>query len=107
VAQYHDMLRMLREAGAEGVHTFTFRSQAFIGNPSERRDELQSLGHEISSTSEKAPSGRWGSRYVLTVDADVVSGDAGRLCRGMPDQAPGTTLFEVRVERRPYWDEAA
>jgi len=106
VAQYHDMLRMLREAGAEGVHTFTFRSQAFIGNPSERRDELQTLGHEINSTPEKSPSGRWGSRYVLTRDADVVSGDAGRRHPPAKGQTPDATLFDVAPERRPHWEAA-
>jgi hypothetical protein len=59
------MLAMLEAAGTDGVHTFTLR-RAFIGNPSQRRDDLERRGVSIVTGPRERLHGRaFGVRYWL------------------------------------------
>lgn len=72
--QRRRLLRMLRAAGPRGVHTFDAR-RAFIGNPSERRSELERDGYVIRVGPRERLNGRsYGVRYFL--DGEPTSGGA-------------------------------
>jgi hypothetical protein len=60
------MLLALRNAGADGVHTFTARRDLYIGNPSQRIAELTARGYTITATRERLHGHAVGSRYRLT-----------------------------------------
>jgi hypothetical protein len=63
------LLNLLRERGPIGVHTYELRREHGIGNPSQRRADLEKLGHRITRNREH--HGRTpGSRYRLTDDAN-------------------------------------
>lgn len=63
------MLRLLRETGRRGVHSFDLRAEQHVGNPSERVRELKAEGFKISAQKEKRDK-RWGVRYRLLSEAD-------------------------------------
>lgn len=67
--QWQRVLAALREAGREGVTTSHIRYEMGIANPAERIQELEALGHQISSTPEKRPGGARIARYRLVKDA--------------------------------------
>ena len=73
MSQADEVLQMLRDAGARGVHTFQIYG-AFIANPSQRIADLTERGHEISSFKERpAPDRAMGARYTLVKDVEVGS----------------------------------
>lgn len=63
--QRQKVIAMLRHAGSLGVHTAELRGM-YIGNPSQRINELRDLGYVIDSDRERSPFGQsLGTRYFL------------------------------------------
>lgn len=63
--QPETLLAALRASGPEGIATNVLRSQYWIGNPSERRADLERSGHRIVDRRETSSSGRPCKRYWL------------------------------------------
>lgn len=84
--QWLQFLRMLRAAGDHGVHTFEMR-RAFIGNPSQRRQELIDRGcHLRVSEREKLHGRALGVRYFLEYEPEGI---------GAPAVSPGPVPREA------------
>lgn len=107
---------MLRDAGPLGVHTFEMR-KAFIGNPSQRINELEDEGFVIDKRREKLHGTATGSRYTLLSGAgvdrreipdhmDVVAPPA-RDGRPQPQHEPIQLFTPERARPRGPYDEAA
>lgn len=62
--QQRRLLDALRAAGPRGIHTLDARAELKVGNPSQRREELQGLGWEIGSRVERRGRSH-GARYWL------------------------------------------
>jgi hypothetical protein len=70
MTQADNVLSVLRQRGARGVHTHELRG-LFIANPSQRIAELKARGHVISTSARVPLHGRaLGVRYTLVVDAE-------------------------------------
>lgn len=64
MTQRQKVLRLLKDAGRVGVHTFELRAE-YIGNPSQRIAELEADGYVIRHTRERLHGKSRGSRYTL------------------------------------------
>jgi hypothetical protein len=110
--QWLRFLRMLRQAGPRGVHTFEMR-RAFIGNPSQRKTELEKRGCRIRVSEREKLNGRaQGVRYFLEFEPDgigsamspgPVSRDAGHTPAGSagPDPSGDRTLSPPAADMGP------
>jgi hypothetical protein len=101
------LLRILRDAGAAGVHTHELRVAGF-GNPSQRVTELQAAGHEIVHKRERRGDAN-GTRYTLksaggqssaSHDADDVRDHPHPSGQGSPPSADHDQLvgFDAAIE---------
>lgn len=77
MSQRDRVLKMLRTAGARGVHTVDLR-KAYVANPSQRIAELEAEGHTITHARERSPYGDSnGCRYTLSEAAGSFSEPMG------------------------------
>ena len=103
MTQRDTVLRMLRDAGSRGVHTFELRG-AFIGNPSQRIAELEDAGYAISHTRERLHGKAIGTRYRL---ATTTSGPPSAASPVPPQADEGGigALFQIgRAQQSAIYD---
>lgn len=104
--QWLQFLRMLRAAGDKGVHTFEMR-RAFIGNPSQRRQELLDRGCRLRVGEREKLHGRaQGVRYFLEYEPDGIGsasspGPVSREAGHIPVGPAGPDPSSARITSPP------
>ena len=100
------LLALLRNRGAEGVHTAELRRMGVSGNPSQRRLDLLADGYEIASEREsyRGADGktRPGARFTLTASPDPALASApSETATSAPDSLRGVSGAGERGAEQP------